>query len=163
MKKIIYLLVASLFVSCLEKESKPNETSTVKTEETSKYDLKGTWTIKKIIPGHIYAMDLKVANEFLEKQLIIDEYLHFEFKDISAYKENGTLKCSFLNIDKPDILPPNEYFGQKQPLEEFKIDKNKIKVYETNCELFLSNFVMNEEGNLITSYDGIYFIFYKNK
>ena len=136
MKNIVTLLfLGFLAVSCLDGQK--NQTNTKKVELTNvPMTIAGTWTIKKYYFSDISAMDEKMASEWLDKTLIIDSNTHFNFENIQTYKEvfRNENDCEIINIEKPEIVKPSDYFDMnRDPVSDLNI-KGMIKIFRTKCK-----------------------------
>lgn len=165
MKVVFTYLTLMLFVlACSNKQTKQTNSDKSNLETSQQITIKGTWTIKKYYFSDISAMDEKMADEWLNKSVRIDDELHFDFKSTSYEtifrNENG---CAVLNINKPEISATDKYFDTiRDPLAELKIKKSTINIYKTACkDNPFSEFVINDDKEIIFKWDGAFFIMTK--
>lgn len=141
------------------KSNKPNP------EAKEQFTLKGTWQIKKYLFASIRAMDERMADEWLNKQLLIGDEMYFDFQKIPSYKElfDNVNACSVLNANKPDIVSSEDYFDLSiDPLAELNIKTDKVAVYKTSCtDHPFSELILNDRNELIIRWDGVFFILKK--
>lgn len=160
-----YLTLALLVFACSDKQTKQTNSNKNSREATQQATIKGTWTIKKYFFSDISAMDEKTAGEWLNKSVRIDDKLHFDFQKITSYKDmfNNENDCPVINMDKPEVVTTDYYFDTiRDPLTELKINKLTINIYKTTCkDNPFSEFVINEEEEIIFRWDGAFFIMTK--
>jgi hypothetical protein len=166
MKVAFTFLTFALFAfACNDKTAKQTNFNKTKIQTNQQIILKGIWTIKRYYLSDISAMDEKMASEWLNKSLIIDDKLYFDFQKLASYKDifKNENECNFRNIDKPEIVAVNKYFDTiRDPLSELKINKSTINIYKTTCnDNPFSEFVINENNEIIIRLDGAFFILIK--
>lgn len=161
----IYLILTISTLACGNKQTNQTTSSKSKSEKSLQIDIKGIWTIKNYYFSDISAMDEKMAKEWLNKSVRIDDKLHFNFQEIASYKDifKSENNCAFLNIGKPEVASKEIYFDAiRDPLTELKIKKSTINIYKTNCnDNPFSEFVINEDQEIIFRWDGVFFIMTK--
>lgn len=161
--KLIYISLTLTFVllSCIDKQIKSSDSKNIVQQNA----LKGIWTIKKYTFSQICAMDEKMANEWLNKSLIINDKLNFDYKKITSYKDvfENVNNCSVLNINKPDLINTDALFEiNRDPLDELMINKSRIRVYKTTCaDNPFSELVLNDKNEIIIRWDGVFFVLIK--
>lgn len=158
----IFIALFILVESCGQVDNKTINIS----EREKQISIKGTWTISKYYFAQISGMDEKMASEWLNKQLIIDDtLLHFDFQKIEYYKDlfKNENVCIIKNLNNPEIAPMSEYFDTiRDPLKDLKLTNSSIKIYKTNCkDNPFSEFVLSDNNEIIIQWDGAFFLLTK--
>lgn len=170
MKYISLGIAALIFVSCGRSEDPKTtyakkEGNTIK-ENTPMTSIEGVWTVKRYVFSRISAMDNNMAEEWVNKRLIIQDIVEFSFQEISSYKDAfpAKLECGFYDLKKPRILPTSEVFDLvREPLTELGITKSSVAVYQTLCtDGPFSELILNDHSEIIILWDGVYFVLVKN-
>lgn len=143
----------------------PTQSNKRNLEAKEQFTFKGTWRIKKYLFASISAMDEKMADEWLNKELRIDDGLFFDFQKIPSYKElfENESECSLLHVKEPDMVSTKDYFDPStDPMEDLNIQTGKVAVYRTGCtDHPFSELILNDQLELIIRWDGVFFILEK--
>ncbi len=166
MKAAFTCLTLLLFaLVCCNKQTERNDNNKDNSEISKTISIKGIWTIKKYYFSDISAMDERMANEWLNKQVQIDNKLYFDFQKINSYKDDfkNENDCDIQNADKPEVVSTGIYFDSiRDPLAELKIIGSTINIYRTACQDNpFSELVINEDKEIVFKWDGVFFIMVK--
>ncbi len=165
MKIVVLISLIILLFSCNYRVVKQNESVIVQKEEPKDFDIKGTWEITHYVFGEIAAMDDEGAKQWLNKKLIIDDAFHFNFQEIENYKDifKGQNDCTCVNLESPMLETAEKCFSNVS-LEELRITKTTLKVYEGMCNSHpLHRIFLTHDHRIIINWDGVFFVLTKTK
>lgn len=130
------------------------------------WSLKGTWSVKKHHNRTVYAMNLEEVEEWMHRKFIISESITFEFDKMPNYANDfgDEMTCAINNLGQPESIAAEDYFERRfDPIEELDVFDSTLKIYRTTClGNPFSTFVLTEKNEILTSWDGVYFVLTKD-